>query len=210
MHHRDDKHDQNQGLETPDTAPSRGRVIGIAILTYAFIACTLYFFLYQPSEGIEEAAIQQELTATPLPKSDAYNKAIYYTSETNRLLIPEQIAFANLETAADTVALASTLGTYPEIELIFIDPRQVPDADTSWVRQQYDAGKIIVGLNIPHSELGDWLGVTTTQLDLTEDEARANVVWISAYYLAEDGTAKELVAPYSQFNTMLSTVHNLD
>ena len=49
----DETHDQNQGLETPDTAPSRGRVVGLALIMYALVACIGYIFIYQLGAAVD-------------------------------------------------------------------------------------------------------------------------------------------------------------
>ena len=174
---QDETHNQNQGLDTPDTAPSRTRVIGIAILAYALVACMVFFFLYQPGESMEQSAIKQDQTPTPLANSGAFPKGLYYAPANGRLLIPEQIAFANLEPANDIVSSATALGTYPEINVIFVDPRQLANGDAAWLRQQYDQGKVIVGLNIPHQTFGAWLDLSVMAADLDTETTRNSVSW---------------------------------
>ena len=205
---QDDTHDQNQGLETPDTAPSRGRVIGIAILTYALFACASYFLFYQPGESIEQAARQQDIAATERANVGPYNKALYYAPTNSQRLQSQQITFANLETAASPIELDNLIEQQPEIDIIFVDPSQLATGNPAWLRQKYDDGLIIVGLNISHQIFGKWLELSPTKENLAADLTNGSAIWVTIYYQDESGSY-EITDSYDQLEAMLDRVHDI-
>ena len=205
----DETHDQNQGLETPDTAPSRGRVIALAILTYAVVACVGYVFIYQLGAAVNlDALIGGEEPIAVLPEESVFDRAIYLAPAENRLLTLDQIRFANLEVVTDQVELATALGVYPNTEIIFVDPRKIDSAEITWLREPYRAGKTLIALNTPHSQFSAALGLTSTLADLDPDVVRDHLLSISLHRL-EGERAVERAETYDQFDQMLTVVHDM-
>ncbi|MFT5193690.1 MAG: hypothetical protein ACI85U_000695, partial [Candidatus Promineifilaceae bacterium] len=194
-----DKHDQNKGLETADTAPSRIRVIGYALLSYLLVACVVYFFLYGLG-GLESTG--EDLSAVVVDDQDTGNfpPAAYFISPTNLNLIPEQIQLGNLHSAADPVELATKLGTFPEIRIIFIDGLILENEEyTALLSKQFEAGKMIVGLRTSHAQLSQTLGLSPQLPDLSQSKKVNSVIWVSAWYLDQNGEPAEISQSWEQF-----------
>ncbi len=205
----EESHEQNQGLETPDTAPSPRRVIGLALITYALVACAGYIFIYQLGASVNLGALLEgEPAAESRLTPGEFARAIYLAPVESPLLIPDQIRFANLQVATDRVGLATALGNEPDIRLILIDPRMVDSAETVWLRQQVGGGKTLVALNTSHAAFGAALGLTPMLPDVDPDAARSSLLTISLYR-QDDGETRELAAPFDQFEVMLAQVHDL-
>lgn len=204
-----DTHDQNKGLETADTAPSRMRVLAYALLGYLLVACIGGFFLYGIGDT-EQPAASSAASAIENRNGASFPPAAYFTDSTNLNLINEQIQLGNLHMAADRVELATVLGTFPEIRIIFLDPSILKNEDhVTLIRQQFELGKMIVGLRTPHAELSQKLELTPQSPELTQSETINSVIWISGWYLDENGSPVEIVATWDQFPTMLTTLHAL-
>ena len=205
----DERHDQNKGLETPDTAPSRGRVFGLAIIMYALVACIGYIFIYQLGAAVELGG-GESFESTPFNSVEgrSFERAIYLAPPENRLLIPEQIEFANLEVVTNQIELATALGNFPEIQIVFIDPEKVSADEITFLRQFYEGGKTLIALNTPHSTFSQALGVEPAVQDLEPEEVRRSLLTISLHRLGGD-EPQELAASFNQFAQMLTITHGL-
>ena len=205
----DEKHDQNQGLETPDTAPSRMRVIAYAIMGYVLVACIGGFFLY----GIDvsdNSSAEPVAPAVSNQGTSSFPPSGYFSNTTNRNLIPQQISLGNLHLATNPTELASVLGTFPETQIIFIDPSTLDNEEyVDLLKSQFESGKMIVGLRTPHALLSEKLGFTPQLPELTLSETASSVIWISAWYLDEDGQPAEIAQSWDQFPSMLTNLHIL-
>ena len=206
MSHEKDTHDQNQGLETQDTAPSRFRVLMFALVGYLVVACVGYIFFFGFSD--ENAA-----AVTPVPGNQinsSFPPSAYIIEEFSENLIQEQIDLANIQGARDLVEFASILGTYPEINVIFVDSNVLDNPDiVNALNQQFEQGKVIVGLRTSHARMSEALD-QNPMLEEIELYDRANSnIWISAWYLDEAGNPAEIVATYNQFLDMLTDMHEL-
>lgn len=196
-------HDQNQGMQTPDTAPSRGRVLMLAILMYGIVACAGYFFIYQFGNSVNEAA-SLESTPTPVPNS-TYLISAYLAPSSSPLLTPQQIALANMRAATNTMELATLLGTYPEIQVIYLDPRLIAEADPEFLQRQLTNGKIIVALKSDHNTFASLLGVEPTVENISSEEQSRRLLWVSVIGINEDGVFQDVQA-YDQFEILLQTM----
>lgn len=206
----DETHDQNQGLETPDTAPSRGRVIGLAIIMYALVACLGYVFIVQMGSAVNLDGIGDTAGDDEIANASPYPRAVYLAPQTGRLLIDEQIAYANLEVVTDTVSLATTLGNYPEIQVVFVDPRAISPEGLPWLQQPYQTGKTLVAFNTSHSAFSQAVGLPAEFPDLPADEVDRRLLAISLHRLDPDTAGPiELAATYDQFDQLLTIVHNI-
>ncbi|MFK7801406.1 MAG: hypothetical protein AB8G95_07235 [Anaerolineae bacterium] len=208
-----DTHDQNKGLETPDTAPSRMRVIAYALVGYLLVACVGYFFLYGIGIEDDRAGIDSSdslLSDVNGSNSGSFPPAAYLVSSGNSNLISEQIQLGNLQEATNQVELATVLGTYPRIRIIFIDDAVLAnEAQLELVKEQFDAGKMIVGLRTSHAKLSQALGLPNQLPDLEQAEKATAVIWISAWYTDENGDPAEISQSWDQFPTMMSSLHIL-
>ncbi|MDJ0754101.1 MAG: hypothetical protein QNJ45_11320 [Ardenticatenaceae bacterium] len=196
-------HDQNQGMQTPDTAPSRGRVLALAILMYAIVACAGYFFIYQFGNSVNEAT-SLEPTPTLVPNS-TYQISAYLAPSSSPLLTPQQTALANMRIATNTVEIATLLGTYPEIQIIYLDPRLIADADQAFLQRQLASGKIIVALKSDHNAFARLLGVEPAVENISDEEQSRRLLWVSVIGMRDDGVFQE-VQGYDQFEALLQTM----
>lgn len=209
----DEKHDQNKGLETPDTAPSIMRVIAYGIMGYLLVACIGGFFFY----GIDvsdNGGSQQSDDASQVIRSaqstGGFSPSAYFSDSNSLGLISEQISLGNLHVAADQAELATVLGTFPEIRIIFIDPSVLEnEAYVTLLKSHFEAGKMIVGLRTSHALLSQKLGLSPQAAELSLDEKTGAVVWISGWYLDEDGEPAEIVQAWDQYPSMLTNLHIL-
>ena len=205
----DEKHDQNQGLETPDTAPSRIRVIAYALMGYILVACIGGFFFY----GIDvsdDTGNQPVAPSGPSQSTSSYPPSGYFSDATSRNLIPEQISLGNLHVATNPTELATVLGTFPETRIIFIDSSTLDnDEYVELLKSQLASGKMIVGLRTSHALLSQKLGFTPQLPELTLAETASSVIWISAWYLDEDGQPAEIAQSWDQYPSMLTNLHIL-
>lgn len=196
-------HDQNQGLETPDTAPSRGRVIALSIIMYAIVACAGYFFIVQVGNSVNSP---DERVGTPTISGSgaAHPAAAYLISPTSALLTPEQIAVANMTTASNVVELATVLGNSPEIQVIYIDPNAVGQLDVGFLRQQLANGKTIVGLKVDHDSFVEQLGFGPTIANIDPIQQSQVLIWASFIKQEGEGVTQE-VGTFEQFVNLLAT-----
>lgn len=194
-------HDQNKGLETPDTAPSRGRVILLAVIIYALAACAGYFFIFQVGDAVN-LDILTEPTPTLSFNADV-DPVAYIVPAANPLFTRQQIALANMQTAETTVELATILGTYPEIEVIYIDPAVAYEFDADYLRDQLDLGRTIVGVKVEHDAFVTHLGLDPTVNNLSEDLKPQVLLWVSIIYEETDTTGQS-VRGFDDFQSMLS------
>lgn len=207
-----DTHDQNKGLETPDTAPSRIRVIGFALLGYLLVACVGYIFFYGFGISDERLAAADPNNASVNPSNrqntGSFPPSAYLINSGNINLIPEQIQLGNLHEATNRVDLSTVLGTFPRVRIIFIDESVLANEEQLvLVKEQFEAGKMIVGLRTPHSKLSQALGMTPTLLDLDQQEKASSVIWMSAWYTDANGDLAEIAQSWEQFPTMMSSLH---
>lgn len=206
----DEKHDQNQGLETPDTAPSRIRVIAYALMGYLLVACIGGFFFYGIDVSDNSGGNQSSVPIGSNQSTGSFPPSGYFSNATNLNLIPEQISLGNLHLATDSTELATVLGTFPETRIIFTDQSVLEDDEhVELLRSQFESGKMIVGLRTSHALLSQKLGFTPQLPDLTLDETASSVIWISAWYLDEDGQPAELAQSWDQYPSMLTNLHIL-
>ena len=205
----DEKHDQNQGLETPDTAPSRIRVIAYALMGYLLVACIGGFFFY----GIDVADNSSQPSSAPISSNQStgsFPPSGYFSDANSLGLISEQISLGNLHVAANPTELATVLGTFPEIRIIFTDRSVLEnDAHVELLKSQFESGKMIVGLRTSHALLSEKLGFTPQLPDLTLDETASSVIWISAWYLDDNGQPAEISQSWDQYPSMLTNLHIL-
>lgn len=204
MSHEKDTHDQNQVLETQDTAPSRFRILMFALVGYLVVACVGWIFFYGFSDDSQAAV-------TPIPDSPinpAFPPSAYIIKEFSENLIQEQVDLANIQGARTLVEFAAILGTYPELKVVFVDANVLNDPEVADVlKQQFERGKVIVGLRTDHAVLADVLGQTPTLPEVEQFERSNSNIWISAWYLDADGNPAEIVKHYEQFSNMLNEVH---
>ncbi|MEM7803279.1 MAG: hypothetical protein AAF633_29080, partial [Chloroflexota bacterium] len=204
-------HDQNQSTETPDTAPSFVRVIGIAIVSYLVVACITYIFFYgfAPDLGLNlpesSAAVEGESSGSS-QGSGTFPQSAYFRSSPSSDLIDPQVRLANLSAVADVTELATLLGTNPDINIILIDHQMLPAADTMFFQSRYANGDIIVGLRIPHAEMSDFLGIEPLEEGLTDEQRRDGVIWASVHYL-EDDLPVGFEKSYDQFPSFIAELH---
>ncbi|MEM9773418.1 MAG: hypothetical protein AAF902_02475 [Chloroflexota bacterium] len=204
MSHEKDTHNQNQVLETQDTVPSRFRVFMFALVGYLVVACVGWIFFYGFS-GDGQAVV------TPVPDSPInanFPPSAYIIEEFSENLIQEQVDLANIQGARDLVEFAAILGTYPQLDVIFIDANVLDNPEVvEKLKQQFDSGKVIVGLRTAHSVMADVVGQEPTLPDIElSDQVNSNI-WISAWYLDDNGNPAEISTTYDQFSNMLSDVH---
>ena len=216
-------HDQNLSTETPDTAPSRMRIFVLAVVTYLVVACITYIFLYGlgvDAEFVEAvtptADVQDGVTVAPPttvsqvqpPITSQFAPSIYWHGSTGPLLSPDQLAFGNLAASSQLDDLEEVVAARPYIDILFIDKSRLSEGVAPYLMDQYEAGKMIVGLQIPHSELTAALGLETDLTDLGEETTGNTPYWVSIHYQTEAG-AQELVQSFDQFGSMLTLVHAL-
>ena len=209
-----DTHDQNKGLETPDTAPSRFRVIAYALVGYLLVACVGYIFFY--GFGISDerlAAADPNNSSVGAPagqNSSGLPPSAYLNNSSNINLISEQLQLGNMHEATDRVELLTVLGTFPSIRIIFIDESVLAnDEQLELIKEQFEAGKMIVGLRTTHSKLSNALGVSPELPDLDQQAKASSVIWISAWYTDVNGELAEISQSWEQFPTMMSALHIL-
>ncbi|MEM7346920.1 MAG: hypothetical protein AAF485_21995 [Chloroflexota bacterium] len=206
----DEKHDQNKGLETPDTAPSIMRVIAYGLLGYLLVACIGGFFFYGIDISRDSSFEDSNAQVIVGQSTGSYPPAAYLTNSASLNLIPQQIQLGNLHVASDATELATVLDTFPEAQIIFIDDPVLNDeTKVSLLNQQFEDGKMIVGLRTSHARLSQALGLTPQMSDLSQAERIDSVIWISGWYRDEDGELREIVDTWDQFPTMMTTVHIL-
>lgn len=209
----DELHDQNKSTETPNTAPSFFRVLGIGVVVYLIMACLTYIFFFGVTPDIEGTLAETTLdpqSEAPLivQASGGFPPSAYLRSEGTTELIDPQLALANLSPVADVTELATLLGNNPEISVIFLDSQMLGKVDSDFIQGRYESGDVLIGLRVPHSEFSAFMGVEPTVADLTTDEMIDNVIWASVLYTS-DGEPQELVKAYDQFPAFISEVHNL-
>ncbi len=209
-----DTHDQNKGLETLDTAPSRMRVIAYALLGYLLVACVGYFFLYGIDVSDEtNAAIEgADVVATSAfgENTGSFPPAAYLINAENVNLIPAQIQLGNIHSASDREGLATVLGTFPRVRIIFIDESVLSNEDqVILIQEQFEAGKMIVAFRTTHEKLSQALGLSSELPDLAQDEKANSVIWVSGWYTDDDGNPAEISQGWEQFPTMMTTPHIL-
>lgn len=207
-HFGKDTHDQNEGLDTPDTRPSIMRVIAYAILAYLLVACVTYGFLYgfDVSEQTEQA--QQQAILQEQQVLNAFSPAAYFTDAFNPELTPEQVNQGNLRVVESPAELGSLLGTNTEIEMILVDEAVLRDeANLPILRQQVGLGKMVIGLRVPQSTLSEQLERSATAADLERDEVLNAAVWVSGWYTDGEGNSAELSSAYPQFLGMMADLH---
>lgn len=199
-------HPQPDELATaPDETPSRGRVIGIALAVYLFMAWVGYFFLYQFSPTVENVDPATAAT-TAADIVSPYPLAAYAAPLTDTLLTAEQRALGNLLVANDTVGLATLLGENPQITTIYLHPDSVTAIDPTWLAQQFATGKTLVALNTPQSVLTAVVGLESTQPDRVIDPQFLTIVVVR-----HNGDDAPLVftAAYNGFDQIPAVVQGL-
>lgn len=199
MSHENEEQDER---DSEDTNSSRIRVIGMAVIGYAIVACAAWFFLFElgsigdqmldPAAAITDNQAAANVTSTFPP-------AAYLAPLGDSLLTAEQRGYANMRVAHDTAALATILGNNPEITLIYLHPAAVENVDSAFLRQQYRNGKLIAALNTPLSQLTAVLDITPTQADLPFEEFATAVISVSAVKTQTSGTPLEFTNAYGQF-----------
>lgn len=208
-----DTHDQNQGLDTPDTTPSVFRIIMYAILGYAVVACATYTFLYgfdisDRAEQVEQSALlsQQQLV-------NVFPPSAYFTDPFNPDLLPEQVQQANLRQVESPAELGDLLGTNPEITIILVDEAIFRDeSNVAILQHQLSVGKMIVGLRTPLSELGDKLGRSTSASDLERGQVVNAQIWVSMlreFETNDQDFSLDLTEAYQQIPQMMTRIHEL-
>lgn len=195
-------HDQNQGLETPDTAPSRSRVISLAVLMYAIVACAGYFFIVQIGNSVNNPP-EPVVETPPVAFESVENPSAYVVSEAAPLFTPAQIRLGNLKTAGSVVELATVLGTFPEIKVIYLDPAAAYTFDPDFIQQQLAAGKTVVGVKVDHDRFVEALGLEPAVNNLSEERKRAALLWVSLLH-QEDGEVIQSAQTFDQFTVLLS------
>lgn len=209
----DESHDQLKSSETPDTAPSRMRILVLGLVAYLLVACMTYIFYFGLSPDIGELLVSEtgEISQAPNQGSQVerlFPASAYLRSESSSDLIDPQLGIANLVSANDSIELATLLGTNPAINVIFIDSKMLEEADGQFLQSRYKNGDVLVGLRIDHSRLSSFLGVEPTIDDLTNDAKLNSAIWVSIHH-AGDEPDSQIAAAYTQFPTLISDVHNL-
>jgi hypothetical protein len=185
------------------------RVIAYGLLTYLLIACIGGFFFY----GIdfsEEDVSRGDDSMGNIQNTGNYPPAAYLTDSASRSLIPEQVQLGNIHAASGAVELANVLGTFPTVSIIFVDESIFSsDENATLLKKNFESGKVIVGLRIPHTKLSQLLGFTPTLQDLSSEEKAKSVIWTTAFYLDENGDVNEAAESWDQFPTMMTRMHAL-
>ena len=193
---------QNDELErdTDDTNPSRIRVIGMAVIGYALVACAAWFFLFELGSNVSDQVLTPPASSNLVANvASPFPTAVYLAPPDDTLLTPEQRGYANMLVANDTAALATIMGNNPEIALIYLHPGMVESADANFLRQQYRNGKLIAALNTPLSVLAEKLEIVSTQADLPFEEFATAVISVSAVKNQPSGTPLAFTNAYGQF-----------
>jgi hypothetical protein len=195
------EHSETEERNNEDTNPSRMRVVAVGVGVYLVVAFLAWFFLFElgaMGEQLLSGEVSPQLevanVASPFPT------AVYLTIPTDSLLTPEQMGYANMRLAYDTTELATILGNYPEINLIYIHPGALAEADAAFLQQQYRNGKLIAALNTPLSVLAEKLGVVANQPDLPYQTFATAVISVSAIKQLTAEQSLQFTNGYNQFD----------
>lgn len=205
-----EKHDQNQGLDTPDTTPSFFRIIMYALIGYGLVSCVTYGFLYGFDLSDRAEEIEQNQIINEQVFMNSFPPAAYLSDPFKPELSQDQVQQSNLTVVEDPAGLGTLLGIETTIGIVFVDETLLQDeANLAILRQQLALGRMIVGLRIPHSEMAQLLQQSATAADLERDEVVNAAIWISGWYTDDDGNLAELSKAYGDFSAMLAETHQL-
>ncbi len=205
-----EKHDQNQGLDTPDTTPSFFRIIMYGLIGYGLVSCVTYGFLYGFDLSDRAEEIEQNQIISEQLLINAFPPAAYLSDPFKPELSQDQVQQSNLTVVEDPAGLGTLLGTNTTISLVLVDETLLQDeANLAILRQQLALGRMIVGLRIPHSEMAELLQQTTTAADLERNEVVDAAVWISGWYTDDAGNLVDISKAYGEFSAMLAETHQL-
>lgn len=186
--------------DNEDTNPSRIRVIGMAVIGYALVACIAWFFLF------ELGSLGEQLLGTAVPDNQAassiissFPTAVYLAPPDDTILTPDQRGYANMQLVQNTTELATMLGNNPTINLIYLHPAMLEEVDASFLKRQYRNGKLIAALNTPLSVLTAKLELTTTQDDLPFETFATAVISVSAVKNQPSGNPLLFTNTFGQF-----------
>lgn len=205
-----DTHDQNQGLDTPDTTPSIFRIIMYALIGYGLVSCVTWMFLYGFDVSDRAEQIDQQAVLNEQALVNAFPPAVYFSDPFSPEVGQEQVQQLNLRSVESPAGLGTVLGNNTLIDLILVDESIFRDESNLIIlEQQLKLGKTVVGLRIPHSEMSQLLSQTPSTPDLERDEVVDAAIWVSVWYTDEEGNIQDFSKAYPQFNLMLVDVHPL-
>lgn len=199
MTHDTDEH------ENEDTNPSRIRIIGMAVVGYALVACIGWFFLF------ELGSLGEQMLGTAVPENQAiisdnalsiFPTAVYLAPRDDIILTADQRGYANMLVAHDTAELATILGNNPNINLIYLHPAMLAESDANFLKLQYRNGKLIAALNTPLSVLTEKLDLPAMQDDLPFETFATAVISVSAVKNQPSGTPLTFTNAYNQFEQL--------
>ncbi len=196
--------------DNEDTNPSRIRVIGMAIIGYALVACIAWFFLF------ELGSLGEQLLGTAVPENQpasniisSFPTAVYLAPPDDIILTPDQRGYANMQLAQNTTELATMLGNNPNITLIYLHPAMLDEVDANFLKLQYRNGKLIAAFNTPLSVLTAKLDLTTSQDDLPFETFATAVLSVSAVKNQPSGTPLLFTNAFGQFEQVPLVLNGL-
>jgi hypothetical protein len=150
----------------------------------------------------------------PPPSAASLSGRIHYLSPTNRVIRPAaELQSEGIRTYADSAAFLQAVETTPDA-VIMIDRDFANQLDSNWLRQQYDQGKVLIGVGVNLGEPADRLG-----LEVTSVEGASPISYPSdrTFYAAVvkgegcQGAATDHldVDPYAQFRLLLRRLESM-
>ena len=211
-------HDQNKSVDTPDTAPSRMRVLVLAVIAYLLVACLVWIFFYSVdvefAEPVTPPLVGSAPTVTPSPEATAVPEVVLtaptgsYWSDPQPLLQNEQIAAGSLVQGIGLEEIEGLFAEYGTVEVLFIDPlvlTEMGEDEASFLRDRYAAGVMLVGLQSPHSQLTDALQLDSNREDIDLSVIENGQIVASIHYTSASGP-QELVQIFDDFEGLLALV----
>ena len=188
-----------------DDTPSRGRVIGIAIIAYALVACIAYFFLFELVPDFDQLEEQSNTVGVVAQ----FGPAAYAVPEVDLIISAEQRTIANLRLGRDTAALTTILLENPTITTIYVHPAMVQELDPRWLQEQYKAGKLMVAINTPLSVWAEVLDTDPQQPDMPFETFSTSPITVAILRYRADAPPLALTAAYNQFSQVPAFVQGL-
>lgn len=211
-------HDQNQSVDTPDTAPSRMRVLVLAIIAYLLVACLVWIFFYSVdvefAEPVTPPVVGAAPTVTSIPEATSRSESALitpvgaYWAAPQPLLVNEQITAGGLVQGNTLEEIEALFGENATAEVLFIDPlvmAELGEEAQRFLQDRYTAGTMLVGLQSPHSQLTNALQLEPNREDIDLSTIRDDQIVASIHYTSASGP-QELVQIFDEFNGLLALI----